>query len=220
MSAKWAGSWRVWPEVEPGVKEVVVAGREAGDAVELLVGQTRTGSFLEDGSPESVVGFLNGFPGEGGGDFHQLDEVIRLAMSLPQSHEVDDALFGIFEGFPAEDGHGVYWSIVHGLEARGEYEQRLLASLRKAPSDFALTMLNRMCNAGVSTCAGVPNLELLQEVAGSFQVQESVRESARNFLNYQRDRRARLRGRRGTAAQPGVADGLPAPSQARSLGRR
>ncbi len=54
-------------------------------------------------------------------------------------------LFGVFERFPGEDGAGVLWSIVHGLEALDlDYEQELRESLARQPSDMGKIMLGRL----------------------------------------------------------------------------
>lgn len=54
-------------------------------------------------------------------------------------------LFGIFERFPADDGEGVLWSIVHGVESLDlDYEQPLRASLARQPSHMANVMLERL----------------------------------------------------------------------------
>ncbi len=132
--------------------------------------------------------FLRDFSGQESGDLSRLDAVIGQSVSVKPNESLDAALFGIFERFPEEDGHGVYWSIVHGLERRGEYEQALLASLRRAPSMFTLTMLNRLLNAGQSTCAGVPALQLLEAAAVSPLACESARKAATRFLAHQASR--------------------------------
>jgi hypothetical protein len=54
-------------------------------------------------------------------------------------------LFGVFERFPDEDGAGVLWSIVHGVEALGlDYERPLRESVARRPSDMGKIMLGRL----------------------------------------------------------------------------
>jgi hypothetical protein len=131
---------------------------------------------------------LGAFRGEEEGDLDALDLLIGHAVSQPPDADIDRALFGIFERFPQEDGHGVYWSIVHGLERRGDYESGLVASVRRSPSPFALLMLNRLCNGGHTKCAGVAIKSLLEDVAASSEVTPEVRQEAAEFLAHQRDR--------------------------------
>ena len=77
-------------------------------------------------------------------------------MAEPAGDDLDTALFGLFERFPEEDGHGVYWSVLHGLEHRGSYESALLASWRRAPSPFTRSMLLRLRNAGRESIGDEP----------------------------------------------------------------
>ena len=54
-------------------------------------------------------------------------------------------LFGVFERFPEDDGAGVLWSIVHGIEGLDlDYEQPLRDSLARQPSDMGKIMLGRL----------------------------------------------------------------------------
>ena len=54
-------------------------------------------------------------------------------------------LFGVFERFPEDDGAGVLWSIVHGVEGLDlDYEQPLRDSLARQPSDMGKIMLGRL----------------------------------------------------------------------------
>ena len=47
----------------------------------------------------------------------------------------------------ADDGYGVFWTILHGLEDIPDYESALFASLRRRPSMMALSMACRVLNA-------------------------------------------------------------------------
>jgi hypothetical protein len=54
-------------------------------------------------------------------------------------------LFGVFERFPEDDGAGVLWSIVHGVESLDlDYEQPLRDSLARQPSEMGAIMLARL----------------------------------------------------------------------------
>lgn len=55
------------------------------------------------------------------------------------------SLFRVFERFPEDDGAGVLWSIVHGVEGLDlDYEQPLRDSLARQPSDMGKIMLARL----------------------------------------------------------------------------
>jgi hypothetical protein len=61
------------------------------------------------------------------------------------------ALFRVFERFPDQDGAGVLWSIVHGVEALPfEYETGLRESMARTPSFMGGVMLKRLGKS----CAG------------------------------------------------------------------
>ena len=138
-------------------------------------------------TPNDVVVALSGFTGQATGDLRALEETIRAAMQEPRSNEIDSALFGLFERFPEEDGYGVFWSIVHGLERRGGYEGSLLASVQRSPSPFSLLMLNRLLNAGQKLCAGTPIFPILEHLSAEG-VAPLVQQEATRFLAHQRQR--------------------------------
>lgn len=57
-------------------------------------------------------------------------------------------LFGVFERFPEDDGAGVFWSIVHGVEALPyNYEPLLQESHGRTPSEMSKVMLVRLANS-------------------------------------------------------------------------
>lgn len=97
-----------------------------------------------------------------------------------------EALLGVLERSPLEDGFESYWSILHFLEACEGYEPSLLASLERQPAELSLTMINRMMNAGINTYEGRPLLEVLASVARRSDLDERLREVARGFIEYQR----------------------------------
>ncbi|MGK5024001.1 hypothetical protein [Janthinobacterium sp. RB2R34] len=54
-------------------------------------------------------------------------------------------LFRVFERFPHDDGAGVLWGIVHGIESTDlNYEQALRDSLSRQPSELGQIMLHRI----------------------------------------------------------------------------
>ena len=71
-----------------------------------------------------------------------------LARALP-------TLFGVFERFPEHDGYGVFWTLLHGIEAIPGYEAELVASLRRKSTEFGRTMVKRLRKAGIERVEGV-----------------------------------------------------------------
>src|SRR5262249_42909345 len=94
-----------------------------------------------------------------------------------------DAMLRVFELYPTEDGAGVFWAIVHGLESLPGYESRLVKSLRKAPSGFALLMLNRLLNAGCEEAGGVRFVPVLEQVVQNQNASPEIRQEAQDILN-------------------------------------
>ena len=115
----------------------------------------------------------------------QLDELVQnLSKSAPTRQDFD-ALLSIFERFPEHDGFGVFWSILHYLEANQGYEPALLDSVRRAPGEFTLTMINRMLNGGITHVGEASLMDVLHTVAASDNASRPARETAQHFLAYQ-----------------------------------
>ena len=65
-------------------------------------------------------------------DLRVLDETATAIFQEGLASQLFADLFRIFERFPDKDGFGVFWSIVHGLEAVLGYEPSLLESVEDA----------------------------------------------------------------------------------------
>jgi hypothetical protein len=92
-------------------------------------------------------------------------------------------LLRVFERYPdGEDGGGVFWSIVHGLERVGGYESTLLHSVRSSPSEFGVVMVGRLLNAGVSRIDDSDLKEVLSTVSNGSGVPSRVAKVASRFL--------------------------------------
>lgn len=80
-----------------------------------------------------------------GGVWLPLDELLAELWDVGVPIRALPTLFGVFERFPDDDGAGVLWSIVHGVEGLDvEYEPQLRESLERAPSQMAKLMLERL----------------------------------------------------------------------------
>ena len=134
-------------------------------------------------SPEEVAQDIARFsPHEG--DWGALD---ALAQELRASGRAQEALwapFALFERFPSEeDGSGVFWTILHGIEALDEYGAELAESLRRQPSDFGVLLAGRMLNANIKTLDGLPLASFLQSVAESPRCPKSAAVTALRFID-------------------------------------
>lgn len=93
-------------------------------------------------------------------------------------------LLGVFERYPAdEDGCGVFWSILHGLETLAGYEPHLLRSVQTSPSEFGVMMLGRIRNAKIDTIGSVPIVSVLRAISELEAACERVRKVARRFAS-------------------------------------
>lgn len=73
------------------------------------------------------------------------------------------SLFQILERYPTEDGSGVFWSILHGLETL-ECEKELYQSLMRKPSHMTIVMLIRIENSGLKSINGKSISELKNSI--------------------------------------------------------
>ncbi|MGC4075894.1 MAG: hypothetical protein QM702_02435 [Rubrivivax sp.] len=90
------------------------------------------------------------------GNWLELERLFERAFSDRDPTVYYSAIFNLFERFPDQDGSGVFWSALHGMEATGSYENELVRFFRRYPSEMTRTMLIRMRNAGDTKAAGVP----------------------------------------------------------------
>jgi hypothetical protein len=80
-----------------------------------------------------------------GGVWLPLDKLLAELWNAGVPARALPMLFAVFERFPADDGGGVLWSIVHGVAALGlDYAQPLRESLARQPSDMGKIMLGRL----------------------------------------------------------------------------
>jgi len=73
-----------------------------------------------------------------------LDDLLAELWAVGIESDDIPVLFSIFERFPENDGCGVFWSIVHGIESTGfDYGKELKSSIEKVPSEMGLIMWKR-----------------------------------------------------------------------------
>jgi hypothetical protein len=115
----------------------------------------------------------------------ELDEAMGAVPPDDLGQEEFRALLGVFESFPEDDGYGIFWSIVHYLEACKGYEPVLIESVTRALGEFNVLMINRLLNSGVIQVNGQSLLSVLAAVASNSKATSSARESAQSFIEYQ-----------------------------------
>ena len=116
------------------------------------------------------------------GQWLALDQLLQELFQSGSPAIGIDAMLRVLERFPAEDGAGVFWSIVHGLESLPGYEEPLVASVCSLPSEFGIIMIHRLLNSGVNEVADVHLLSLLEATAKNVSIQEEVRNRAARCL--------------------------------------
>ena len=94
-------------------------------------------------------------------DWRPLESLLERAFGSASPQRYYDAIFNLFERFPNDDGSGVFWSALHGMEHHGNYESKLLMSFCRQPADMTKAMLQRLRNAGQETIDAFPIDRLL-----------------------------------------------------------
>jgi len=122
------------------------------------------------------------------GQLKQLCESIAALEATTLGPNDVDQLLSVFERFPDDDGFGVFWQILHFLESAGGYESALVDSVRRSPSEFNLTMINRLLNGGIKNIGTQSLLLLLEEVALTEQTDPESAQWAVRFVDYQRSK--------------------------------
>jgi hypothetical protein len=136
-----------------------------------------------------IISTLDGISSvENESELHKLQSAIDDLFTSDQPELGIGGLLRIFERFPDQDGHGIFWSILHGSESLPAYEGALIESVRRQPSEFGLLMVNRLLNSGRTQVDGIELMALLEEVAGSSHYPEGAREGAREYIEWQRSR--------------------------------
>ncbi|WP_047414127.1 hypothetical protein [Cellulophaga sp. Hel_I_12] len=107
------------------------------------------------------------------GNWLLLEELVTELWESGKPEIGIDALFGVFEKNPTDDGAGVFWTILHGLETL-EYEQKLYASLIDKPSHMTITMLKRIENTDCDTIAGKSISELKSFVKNNPKIESEL----------------------------------------------
>ena len=92
------------------------------------------------------------------------------------------AIFGLFERFPEDDAYGVFFALLHKLEASQNYEEELIASVEKMPNEFNLEMIARMIRGGIVTYQSVNLNSLIEQAASNLTAPESSRQYAQDSL--------------------------------------
>ena len=99
-------------------------------------------------SYQEIIKDIRAFEPSGEEYWLPCDDLLEELWTHKITTETLKILFEVFERYPEDDGAGVLFSIVHGVESLGiPYEEELNASFKRQPSHMAKTMIRRIENA-------------------------------------------------------------------------
>jgi hypothetical protein len=140
-----------------------------------------------DEDSRGVVTAIDGLASVDGPDaFCGLQELADRYFALPDAAAHLEVWFRLYERFPSSDGEGVFWTILHRIEALPGYARLVVASVRRKPAFMPVLLINRLLNGGISSVDGVDLPGLLGAVAADERCPATVREAAKGYLEYQR----------------------------------
>lgn len=111
-----------------------------------------------------------------------LEEAIANIDRTRLKKEDVEAIFGLFERLPDDDGYGVFSWFMHAIEATGGYEANLLESVARRPGGFNVMMVVRFLNAGVTQLEGNDLVALVHTLADRTDISERAREAAQSYF--------------------------------------
>ena len=133
-----------------------------------------------------IIVNLNGIKSlESPNELQQLEASVDQLFASENPKLGIEALLRVFERFPEQDGFGIFWSIVHGLESLSGYEPLLIESVKRQPSLFGLLMINRLLNSGFFKIQSDELLSILKNIAADESRPEEIRDEAQNFVTWQ-----------------------------------
>jgi hypothetical protein len=137
----------------------------------------------------TIIAGLDAFlPEDDDDNDRRLLAILEGLKDLPERKQAMSAIFALMERFP-DAQLGSPGPLVNELEAMGDYEIALRASLSRVPADLSVWMVNRLLNGdNVGGPWRQAWLSDLRDVAKRVDVPASVREAAFSFLRFQSDR--------------------------------
>jgi hypothetical protein len=140
-------------------------------------------------SIQDIISILDGINSvEDETELAKLDSAVNSLLASDHPERGIRALFHVYERFPDKDGYGVFWSILHGLESLPGYEEVLVESAKRQPTEFSLMMVNRILNAGQTHVKGRDLAAVLAEVARDKNYSAAIRRVAGDLAEWQRGR--------------------------------
>ena len=137
-------------------------------------------------SSAEVAEAIDGFQPRDG-EWLELDALLEELFHSDSPSSGINALLRVFQRFPTDDGAGVFWGIVHGLESLSDYEERLVESVIEQPSEFGIIMLHRLRNSGTTEVRGINLHAIFEATARNELLADGVRSRARRLIGHGSD---------------------------------
>lgn len=124
---------------------------------------------------KEIISDINQFAPQDG-NWLRLDTLLDELWGTGDQENFTADLLRVFERFPAEDGAGVLWSIIHGVERFRSYENELIDSLNRQPSEMGLLMLRRIKNSGAKTVGGIEIQKIVRDLLSNGRLTQELRQ--------------------------------------------
>lgn len=131
-------------------------------------------------TPAAIAADIDAFEPQQG-DWRGLDALVEELFATDSPRTALSSLFGVFERFPDDDGAGVFWHILHGIEYLDGYETSLFESIRHTPSRFTLIMTQRLMNVEPDGSIRASANQLILDLSQDVSAPRGVRELAQRF---------------------------------------
>lgn len=130
---------------------------------------------------QDIIADINQFEPEDG-NWLRLERLLNELWESGDQEHFTNELLRVFEKFPDEDGAGVFWSIIHGVENFDAYEGQLIDSLNRQPSEMGLIMLRRIKNTGAKTVNGIEINKIVTDLLSNERTTPTLRQEIISFL--------------------------------------
>lgn len=115
-------------------------------------------------------------------DWLDLEDILAELFSCKEPELGLDAMIEIYEKYPDED-NDVLWGMLHGIEDIGNYEMKVIESVKRKPSFFGILMINRMLNADINSIGYIDLVEILKTAVSNPFASNFIKEQALRFIN-------------------------------------
>jgi len=136
---------------------------------------------------DDVINALDAFVAgaDDGANELALYDILDGFQRIPERERAIPAMFQAIERYPEAD-LGCPGPLVHEMEAIGHYEEALVHSLRRQPTDLTVWMVNRILNSALSVAKRASWLAELRKASVHPRAPHSTKQSARSFSRYQK----------------------------------